>query len=190
MQKKQISGIWESRSAEFWFYYIEKKMENVIRRSFFYNMLCFLWNIRLHNTVSKMKTSEETHFHLWSTNNYTDHLWTPGSKTFVLCRPLAEGRGVKSPKLCFKLKMKVKLDCITLAVKWAVHALLLKMGRVQFVKWEMIFSTGQADKRDMSFPMDQPGWQKGNEFLNGPGQGKKKQRRRILQVSLGWQKKD
>ena len=37
-QKNQLNGMWESQLPEFGFYYIERKMENVIRRGAFCNM--------------------------------------------------------------------------------------------------------------------------------------------------------
>ena len=70
--KKRLREMWESRLAEFGFYYVLRVIENVIRRTVFCNMLCVLWNITYHiiqlvlnrqfNQLHKNKSSKEISF--------------------------------------------------------------------------------------------------------------------------------
>ena len=57
------------------------------------------------------------------------------------CANIQKGRGTKSSKWCFKLKIKVIQDHFTVEVKWTVHVLPLKMGRVEICMGQ-IFQTG------------------------------------------------
>ena len=100
-QKKLLSGMKESRLAEFGFNYIMRKMESIIRRVVFCKMLCFIWKIVYSITQSvrnqqfkqlhENKSPKEICFRIWCANESMDHSWDPEPETFVLLISLEGG---------------------------------------------------------------------------------------------------